>query len=161
MTDGIERLRRAMDEAGWAERTGIESSAQSRLTIDLDPDDRLASHRCGVCLRSIDPRRKRKMAPREFACGACWLLRDEQLGEAVYRHWFSMPPEIRRRRLAQHYGTDPLSRRESPTEVEWLSAPLDVDGMPTTVEVEHYRGRLPTVGVPRSYWDIAAERGWL
>ncbi len=61
----------------------------------------------------------------------------------------------------QHYGIDPVTRTAVEVEVEWLTSPLDVDGVPMSMTVERSVGRLPTVGVPYCYWDVARERGWM
>lgn len=165
--DPRDRLRRALEDDGGLSRyradQPAEVIAQHRLAVDWDDyDRRLPSHRCGVCLRDIDPRRKHKVTDVEFACGTCWELRDKQIGPKVYLHWFGICPEHRRYRLAQHYGIDPATRTASPTEIEWLRAPLDVDGVPMTVEVERFaQGRVLTVGIPYCYWDVARERGWI
>ncbi len=164
--EGIARLKRDMEADGLIEGRddgppSVLSNSPPRPLVERPPDERPASHRCGVCMRTIDPRNKRKMAPGEFACGTCWLLRDRQLGEATYRLWFSMPPEMRRDLLARHFGKDPATRSESPIEVEWQTLREDVDGRPLNQTLERTAyGRILTVGVPTCFWNVARERGW-
>jgi hypothetical protein len=133
-SEGLERLRRAAEADGLIPRTG---KVFHERTLQLACDERLLSHRCGVCLRSIDPRNNRPIWPGEFACGACWLLRGEQAGEWVYRHWFALPAEVRRRRLAQHFGIDPATWSYAVAEVEFQRFINDVDGAPAFLEVAH------------------------
>lgn len=167
MSDGIDRLRRTMNDAGLIGRTDVEGSGWSRILGDFEWDDRPANCRCGVCLRTIDPRRKHRMTPTEWACGKCHELREKQEGPEhrltpeVYRHWFANHPEHRRKYLIKHFRIDPVTCTAAPTELEWLTAPLDVDGVPMTVEVNHSVGALPVVGVPYCFWDWAREWGYL
>jgi hypothetical protein len=159
---GIERLNREMEGLGQYGRDDRPAEISHRRTpTELAPDQGPASHRCGVCCRPIDPRRKHPIWPGEFACGTCFDLRVQQGGEWIYRHWFARPWESRRRALALHYGFDPFTRQASPTEVEHYRAPTDSDGLPMSIEVERKLDRIETVGIPVCYWSIARERGWL
>ncbi len=75
--------------------------------------------------------------------------------EWVLRHWLAVPAEVRRRRLAMHFGIDPATRSVATTEVEFVTCSEDVDGLPAVLEVAHHRGRIPVFGIPECYWTAA------
>ncbi len=160
--EGRERLRRMLTDAGLAEgRDGqAETSATIRPAVELAADERAENERCALCLGPLNPRRKVKVAEHQYAHRICASLPQE--GEWVLRHWLATSLEVRRRRIQQHYGRDPLSGQVTATDIEWLRWPLDADGLPIRMEVERTRqARVLTVGVPRCYWSEARARGWL
>ena len=75
-------------------------------------------------------RRKHHLTETAYACGTCYLLRDQQTGPWVLPKWLGNHPEHRRKYLMQHYGIRPVTGTAVEVEVEWLTSPLDVDGDP-------------------------------
>lgn len=136
-----------------------EVHASIRVGRDLEPDVRAENERCAICLWWMHPRRKVKVADGQYAHRLC--AGQEQVDEWVLPKWLALPMAVRRQRLVQHYGIDPLSGDATPTEVEWVSYASDVDGLPASMRVERStHRRVPTVGVPRCWWSVAAQGGW-
>ncbi len=149
-----------MTEAGLIEgRTDepAETVASARPAAELAPDPRADNERCAICIGPLHPRRKTRVAEGQWAHRICATLPQE--GEWVIPHWLATPIEVRRRRIIMHYGVDPFACTQMATEVEWLTMPTDVDGLPIRMDVERTRGRVLTVGVPNCYWRWARERG--
>jgi hypothetical protein len=163
-TEGLDRLRRAMEDGGLVERrddSGVtpESFGNLRLSAQLEVDDRASNERCVICCGPMHPQRKDRVAEGQYAHGICASV--EQDGEWVLRHWLALPFEVRRRRVIQHFGVDPFTCEQMPVVVEWLTFHNDVDGRPSTMDVERsLPGTVPTLGVPRCWWSFATERGW-
>jgi hypothetical protein len=125
------------------------------ITLELPPDGRADFQRCCICLRTLHPQRKTRLGA-EYACRCCASLFQPE--PWILEYWLAVPPQVRRRRLAMHFGIDPATRSVALAEVEFTSVSEDVDGLPNVLEVSHHRGRIPTFGIPECYWSLARER---
>lgn len=162
--EGLERLHRAMDEAGLRHglREGEPPTVNSHTVTlpELEPDTRLANERCCICIGPMSSLRKVRVRWHQWAHAIC--AGQPQIDEQVLRIWLALPIEVRRRRVIQHYGLDPMSITRMPTQIEVVSVTEDVDGVPVRIEVERSTlPRLRTMGVPRCYWAVAEEEGWI
>jgi hypothetical protein len=164
--EGLDRLRRTMTEHGATEgRDDGSVPMTGRIVPDERPQDvRPPNVRCAICCRTIDPRRKLRVPghPDYFGCGYCIGVDRSDEHPVVLAYWLPRPTETKRQYIRQHHGIDPVTAQviDDPT-VEFASTIVDADGVPATVRVETVRQRVPTVGIPKMFWDVAAERGWV
>jgi hypothetical protein len=120
-----------------------------RLVTNLPGDTRAINERCAICLRSINPGRLKAIPnTTEQACTTCMTA--PRPGEYVLRLWLQLPPEVRRARIATHFGFDPMTRADNPTEGTW----------PKTLQLELIN-RVNEGSIPVGYWHLGRERGWL
>jgi hypothetical protein len=120
-----------------------------RLVTDLPLETRAINERCAICLRSIKPGRLQAIPnSAEQACTTC--ITAPQRGEYVLRLWLQLPPEVRRARISTHFGFDPMTRADNPTEGTW----------PETLQLEMI-SRVNEGSIPVGYWHLGRERGWL
>jgi hypothetical protein len=145
-------FREQLSETGFA-------TVKARPSVEMTDDVRSDHERCAICLGWVHRQRKVKLGDHQYAHGYCASV--EQEGEWVLRHWLAEPVEVRRQRIMQHYGFDPLTEEPVTWEVEWTEVIEDVDGIPAGLDVERTnQSRIPVLGVPHCRWDIARERGW-
>jgi hypothetical protein len=156
MNDCRDRLRRELSDAGLVEGhrrdDGTDATPMGARVGhgDLaDADQRGHDTVCCFCCRTVHRQRRVKITDTEYACGRCASLPQDP---DVQRLWLATPRPARLRRTIQHHGIDPASHQPRDVQIEWAELIEKDTGEPLALDVQTTWGRIPTVGMPNSYW---------
>jgi hypothetical protein len=157
---GLDRLREQVggdmiESADADDGLGPAAGHASTESYGPMPDDRTDLVVCDFCIRPA--RRLRLSAEGHRLCPACATL--DQPDPKAPGYWTSLPIPVRRRRIIQHHGIDPLSWQPVAFALTDTTIHTDVDGLPSTVVARSPVRRVVWIGMPRSWWDVLRERG--
>jgi hypothetical protein len=134
------------------------SSSSYRWTIPvLPPDHRPDGEVCGVCLRSLLPRRAVWVHVLPL-CRACHSLNDNR---QVLAWWLALPRAKRRAMIVVAFELDPATVAEAEVDAEFTRYFEDLDGLPSGLETRtgnHAFGAGEFVLPVATFWELHRDR---
>jgi hypothetical protein len=120
-------------------------------------DDRPDTEVCGLCVRSLKPRR----AVYEHRLPVCRACASQPNDPALLEWWMGLARYKRRAWITVVFGIDPLDFAEAEVEAERIDITEDADGIPAAVRVRtgnHAFGAGQVVLPVNTYWDLWRRR---